>query len=246
MKDKDTIALFIDADNAPARKIETVLSELALYGVVNIRKAYGNWKNANLKPWEDVLHEYAIQPVQQFDLAKGKNATDMALVIDVMDVLYTKDIDVICLVSSDCDFTPLVTRCLADGKLVVGFGERKASMPFVNSCSKFLYLDPPLQTVRDADPVAIHAKNLKGDTRLISLLRQAIDAVETGDGWASLGGVGSHISNHASFDPRNYGFRKLSDLFAAIDLFELKKNEKSGLMVRNLRTAPQIKRVAKL
>jgi uncharacterized LabA/DUF88 family protein len=180
------------------------------------------------------------------DLAKGKNATDMALVIDVMDVLYTKDIDVICLVSSDCDFTPLVTRCLADGKLVVGFGERKASMPFVNSCSKFLYLDPPLQTVKDADPVAIHAKNLKGDTRLISLLRQAIDAVEMGDGWASLGGVGSHISNHASFDPRNYGFRKLSDLFAAIDLFELKKNEKSGLMVRNLRMAPQIKRVAKV
>jgi uncharacterized LabA/DUF88 family protein len=128
---------------------------------------------------------------------------------------------------------------------VVGFGERKASMPFVNSCSKFLYLDPPLQAVKDAMPVAIHAKNLKGDTRLINLLRQAIDAVETGDGWASLGGVGSHISNHASFDPRNYGFRKLSDLFAAIDLFELKKNEKSGLMVRNLKTAPQIKKVAK-
>lgn len=122
--------------------------------------------------------------MQQFDLAKGKNATDIALVIDVMDVLYTRDIDVICLVSSDCDFTPLVTRCLADGKQVVGFGERKASMPFVNSCSKFLYLDPPLQEVKEEVTVAIHANNLKGDTRLINLLRQAIDAVETGDGWA--------------------------------------------------------------
>ena len=95
MKDKEKIAVFIDADNAPAIKIDKVLSELARYGVVNIRKAYGNWKNQNLKPWEDVLHEFAIQPIQQFDLTKGKNATDMALVIDVMDVLYTKDIDAI-------------------------------------------------------------------------------------------------------------------------------------------------------
>tara|TARA_R110001583_G_scaffold10719_3_gene49387 strand:- start:3020 stop:3367 length:348 start_codon:yes stop_codon:yes gene_type:complete len=115
MKDKEKIALFIDADNAPASKIDTILSELARHGVVNIRKAYGNWKSPNIKPWEDVLHEFAIQPIQQFDLTKGKNATDIALVIDAMDVLYTKDVDSVCLVSSDCDFTPLVTRILADG-----------------------------------------------------------------------------------------------------------------------------------
>ena len=133
MKDKNKIALFIDADNAPARKIDKILSELARYGVVNIRKAYGNWTNNCIKPWEDILHEFAIQPIQQFDLTKGKNATDMALVIDVMDVLYTKQVDVICLVSSDCDFTPLVTRALADGKFVIGFGERKTPSPFVNS-----------------------------------------------------------------------------------------------------------------
>lgn len=141
MQDKERIAVFIDADNAPAKKIDKVLSELARYGVVNIRKAYGNWKNANLKSWEELLHEYAIQPIQQFDLTKGKNATDMALVIDVMDILYTKKIDVIALISSDCDFTPLVTRCLADGKFVIGFGERKAPSAFVNSCSRFLFLD---------------------------------------------------------------------------------------------------------
>ena len=117
------------------------MAELARYGVVNIRKAYGNWKNKTLQSWEDILHEFAIQPMQQFDLTKGKNATDMALVIDVMDVLYTKNIDIICLVSSDCDFTPLVTRSLADGKYVIGFGERKAPLAFVNSCSRFLYLD---------------------------------------------------------------------------------------------------------
>jgi uncharacterized protein (TIGR00288 family) len=230
MKDKDKIAVFIDADNAPAKKIDKVLSELARYGVVNIRKAYGNWKNTNLKAWEDVLHEFAIQPIQQFDLTKGKNATDMALVIDVMDVLYTKDVDVICLVSSDCDFTPLVTRALADGKTIIGFGERKAPMPFVNSCSRFLFLDDDQEK---EVPLTTATKILNKDTKLISLLRQAIEAVEDDDGWAMLGPIGTHISNHASFDQRNYGFKKLSDLFASIDLFEMKKTNGSVIWVRD-------------
>ncbi|MGL6475331.1 NYN domain-containing protein [Aeromonas hydrophila] len=240
MKDKEKIAVFIDADNAPAGKMDRVLSELARYGVVNIRKAYGNWKNSTLKSWEEILHEFAIQPIQQFDLTKGKNATDMALVIDVMDVLYTKDVDVICLVSSDCDFTPLVTRCLADGKFVIGFGERKAPMPFVNSCSRFLYLDAECNNIKEDLPIAKQIKNIKSDTRLINLLRQAIDAVEEGGGWTMLGAIGNHISNHASFDQRNYGFRKLSDLFMAIDLFEMKKTDNSVLWVRDKKRASQL------
>lgn len=240
MKDKEKIAVFIDADNAPAQKIDKVLSELARYGVVNIRKAYGNWKNQNLKPWEDVLHEFAIQPIQQFDLTKGKNATDMALVIDVMDVLYTKDIDVICLVSSDCDFTPLVTRSLADGKFVIGFGERKAPLAFVNSCSRFLYLD---EEIEKELPIQKQAKNIKSDTKLISLLRQAIEAVEEDNGWAMLGPIGTHISNHASFDQRNYGFKKLSDLFQAIDLFEMRKTNESVLWVRDKKKAKQLNKL---
>lgn len=207
-----------------------VLSELARYGVVNIRKAYGNWKNPTLKSWEDVLHEYAIQPIQQFDLTKGKNATDMALVIDVMDVLYTKKVDIICLVSSDCDFTPLVTRTLSDGKFVIGFGERKAPVAFVNSCSRFLFLD---QQVEQNITVAKPPRSIKSDTKLINLLRQAIEAVEEDDGWARLSPIGSHISNHASFDQRNYGFKKLSDLFMAIDLFEMKKTNGSVYWVRD-------------
>ena len=221
MKDKEKIALFIDADNAPASKIDVILSELARYGVVNIRKAYGNWKSPCIKPWEDVLHEYAIQPIQQFDLTKGKNATDIALVIDAMDTLYTKDVDTICLVSSDCDFTPLVTRALADGKFIIGFGERKAPTAFVNSCSKYLFLDEVSQQVAK-EPT--NAQVLKCDTKLMNLLRQAVEASEDEDGWAQLGKIGSHISNHASFDQRNYGFEKLSDLFKAIDLFEVKKS----------------------
>lgn len=239
MKDQEKIAVFIDADNAPAKKIDKVLSELARYGVVNIRKAYGNWKNQNLKPWEDVLHEFAIQPIQQFDLTKGKNATDMALVIDVMDILYTKDVDVICLVSSDCDFTPLVTRALADGKFVIGFGERKAPDAFVNSCSRFLYLDDEQE---EEVPLQKQTKNLKSDTKLINLLRQAIEACEEDDGWALLGPVGTHITNHASFDQRNYGFKKLSDLFMEIDLFEVKKTGQTALWVRDKKRAKHLSR----
>lgn len=229
MSEKQNIAVFIDADNAPAKKIDYVLSELAKYGVVNIRKAYGNWKSAGLKSWEDILHEFAIQPIQQFDLTKGKNATDMALVIDAMDILYTKDVDVICLVSSDCDFTPLVTRALADGKVVIGFGERKTPDAFVNSCSRFLFFDAASKSSSKAKS----SPNIKSDTKLIALLRQAIEAVEDDDGWALLGPIGKHISNHASFDQRNYGFSKLSDLFAAIDLFEMKKSNGNMVWVKD-------------
>ncbi|CAK2015231.1 HTH OST-type domain-containing protein [Vibrio crassostreae] len=238
MKDKEKIALFIDADNAPAAKIDSVLSELAKFGVVTIRKAYGNWKSPRLKSWEDVLHEYAIQPIQQFDLTKGKNATDMALIIDAMDILYTKDIDVICLISSDCDFTPLVTRTLADGKLVIGFGERKTPVAFVNSCSKFLYFDNEVDN-KDVKATAITSnklvKSLNRDTKLINLLRQALEAVEEDDGWGMLGHIGTHISNHASFDQRNYGYTKLGDLFGAIDLFEIKKTHGSVLWIKDKR-----------
>ena len=229
---KQKIALFIDADNAPASKFEEVLSEVAKYGVVTIRKAYGNWKNSSLKPWEDLLHEYAIQPIQQYDLTKGKNASDIALVIDAMDVMYTKDIDVMCFVSSDCDFTPMVTRALAEGKVVLGFGERKTPSPFVNACSKFLFLD---QEAKRNGAVLTKSKNIKSDTKLINLLRQAIEATEEDNGWAALGPVGSHISNKTSFDTRNYGFKNLSSLIKAIDLFELKRGPGNSYLVKDTR-----------
>lgn len=178
LKDKEKIAIFIDANNAPAAKIDIILSELARYGVVNICRAYGNWKSPCIKPWEDVLHEYAIQ---QFDLTKGKNATDITLVIDAMDILYTEDVDVICLVSYDCDFTPLVTRALADGKFVLDFGERKAPIAFVNSCSKFLYLDEMQNEDKSKQKSDAH---IKCDMKLINMLCQAVESSEEDDGWA--------------------------------------------------------------
>src|SRR5210317_88754 len=137
----NNIAMLIDADNSPSKFIQKILTELASYGKVNIRRAYGNWASSNMNGWQAVIHDHAIRPIQQFDLTKGKNATDIALTIDSMDILYTKNADTFCFVTSDCDFTPLVTRILSEGKTVIGFGQRKTPSAFVNACSTFLYLD---------------------------------------------------------------------------------------------------------
>lgn len=230
----NSIALLIDADNAPAAKIDFIISELAAHGVVNIRRAYGNWKKPGLAGWEKVLHENSIQPMQSFDQVKGKNATDMALVIDAMDILYTKKVNTFCLVSSDCDFTPLSQRLRADGKEVFGFGRRQTPMPFIASCTRFIFLDEatkarepgkakPEEPVKDLKDL----RDLKGNNKLMNTLRSAVkaSASEDEEGWARLGPVGSHINNLGPFDHRTYGFKKLSDLFAAIDLFEVKKEQ---------------------
>lgn len=240
MTHESHIALLIDADNSPANKIEDVLDELANYGVIDIRRAYGNWKSANLSGWESMLHEYAIQPIQQFAYSKGKNATDMALTIDAMDLLYTKHLQGVALVSSDSDFTPLVMRLRANGLKVFGFGEEKTPMPFVNACSRFLYLEslasPPDASQNDKaqPPESKTAKELKCDTKLMVLLRNAVASAADDNGWAHLGAVGNHIAKQASFDQRNYGFAKLGDLFAEIDLFTIEKRDK-GLYVRDNR-----------
>jgi uncharacterized LabA/DUF88 family protein len=227
-----SIALLIDADNAPAARIDFIIAELATYGVVNIRRAYGNWQKPELASWQKILHDYAIQPVQHFDLVKGKNASDMALLIEAMDILYTKAVGTFCLVSSDCDFTPLVLRLRADGKQVIGFGGKNAAAPFVASCTRFLYLEERKAASSTVATPSARARAggdaLKQDTKLITMLRAAIEAHADDEGWAVLGGVGSHIANQGSFDQRNYGYARLGDLFAAIDLFELRKLPLAG------------------
>lgn len=233
---KGQIALFIDADNAPAKKIEFILSELANYGIVNIRKAYGNWTNQNLSGWAEVLHDNAIQPIQQFDLTKGKNATDMAMTIDCMDIMYSKDVETFCIVSSDCDFTPLVMRLLAEGKSVIGFGERKSASPFVNACSKFLYLNDDKDTCTNKDIVTqTDTAPLSCDTKLVNLFRQGIEARSDNNGWAPLMDVIRHINNHTSFDVKNYGFKKAVDLVKAIGLFDVERVKGSQIIIADKR-----------
>lgn len=242
------LALLIDADNAPASRIDVILSEVARHGVANVRRAYGNWKSPHLKGWEAVLHEYAIRPMQQFAYSSGKNASDMAMVIDAMDLLYARTLDAFAIVSSDADFTPLVMRLLTEGAKVYGFGERKAPDAFVNACSKFTYLDslgPQPEAVSSAAadvvtepmPVRRSGAELRQDTRLVQMLRSAVATSAEGDeGWANLSAIGNQIGNQASLDPRNFGYAKLSGLVAAIDLFEVRKDGK-GVFVRAVRKA---------
>ena len=220
------IALLIDADNAPASKIEVILAEIARHGVANVRRAYGNWKSHNLVGWEKCLHTWAIRPIQQFAYTSGKNASDMAMVIDAMDLLYARNLDGFAIVSSDADFTPLVMRLRNDGLAVYGFGQEKTPQPFVRACSTFLYLEKLGEPEDEGDNGARPAPSpaqLQHDADLVRLLRGAIDATQGDDGWSKLGGVGSHINNQGSFDPRNYGYRKLSDLIEAVDLFEVRR-----------------------
>ena len=256
------IALLIDADNAPAAKIDLILAELAKLGVANIRRAYGNWKKNELKGWEQVLHECAIRPIQQFDVTKGKNATDMLMAIDALDLLYTDRPDAYGIVSSDADFTPLVMHLRAKGATVYGFGAKKTPEPFVAACSRFLYLEslgepedePEVDDEAAApsaggkSPAAKRRKaaapkpaqptgvDLKRDARLVSLLRNAVDAAAGDDGWSNLSAVRSQIANQASFDPRNHGFKKFSDLIEAIGLFEVERRGQN-LYVRDKRQA---------
>ena len=229
MADADTsIALLIDADNAPAAKIEAILAEVARHGAAHVRRAYGNWTKATLKGWEKALHPYAIQPVQLYDYSKGKNASDIAMVIDAMDLLASGRMQAFALVSSDADFTPLVMRIRSAGLKVYGFGEAKTPEPFVNACSQFTYLealgarpDPAVPEQAALQPV--DGRKLRGDTRLVNMLRSAIESEADDEGWANLGAVGKQVRNQASFDPRNHGYSKLVSLIEAIGLFETRR-----------------------
>lgn len=234
------IALLIDADNCPASKIGVILGELAKHGEVNIRRAYGNWKSPTLAGWAEVLHEHAIEPRQQFAYTKGKNATDSAMIIDAMDLLYTQNLSAFCIASSDSDFTPLAMRIRTNGLKVFGMGEMKTPQPFISACSKFHFLEslgagPVAESEHpeEAKPIRKTANELKGDTKLVNLVRNAIEATSDEEGWAVLSAVGSHITKNApEFDARNYGYRKLSDLIVAIELFEVHKDQ-NRLYLRN-------------
>lgn len=250
------IALLIDADNVSHAKIGAILAELSRYGTANIRRAYGDWASAGLKGWKDKLHAFAIRPVQQFSYSAGKNATDIALVIDAMELLYTQKLDSFCIASSDADFTPLVMQLKANGHDVYGFGDRKTPKPFVNACTTFLYLDSlddpgvaaPVES-RAAKPGA-NAKSredkkpetagkaaqpLAQDAALVIALRGGVEAAEREDGWALLSSAGSAAKRQAPIDPRNYGVKNFPALFEATGLFDIFKGENGQRWVADKR-----------
>ncbi|MFI4970896.1 MAG: NYN domain-containing protein [Lysobacterales bacterium] len=223
------LAVLIDADNAQPAVVEGLLAEIAKYGTATVKRIYGDWTGPQLKGWKEALLKYAIQPIQQFRYTTGKNATDSALIIDAMDLLYAARLDGFCIVSSDSDFTRLAARVREAGLVVYGFGEKKTPTPFVSACDKFIYTEILIEK-EDADTKAAPRPiaSLAQDKRLATLLRNAVEASSDDSGWSFLGTVGNNIAKQApEFDPRNYGYRKLSELVAASGLFEI-ENRKIG------------------
>ena len=262
------IALLIDADNVSHGKIAAMLAELSKYGTAHIRRAYGNWASPSMNGWAGKLHEFAIRPIQQFNYSKGKNATDIALVIDAMELLYTQKPDAYCIASSDADFTPLVMQLRAHGQDVYGFGEAKTPTPFVNACSTFLYLDrlegeaeaetpagealpsetkpvpaaaksPAKPTV--ANGTKVGSKPLSGNTQLVTILRGAVEASKLEDGWASMAAAGGTAKRLAPIDPRNYGVSNFAALFKAVGLFDIVKLEDGQSYIADKRNKERTK-----
>jgi len=237
-KKEDHIALFIDCDNISHKAIEGIINELSKYGIVNIRQAYGNWTKDNLKNWEDKLLEFAIKPIQQFDYSRNKNATDILMTIDAIDLLHTKDIDAFAFATSDSDFTPVVMRVQAEGIKVYGFGEKKTPKPFMAACSQFIFTEKLMinntQSNEISDvlqaPVRKSGKEMRGDTWLVNVLRTAVEQTMDADGWANLANIGQYINNSTSFSPINFGYKKLSNLIDEIDLFDVYLDEESKQM----------------
>jgi uncharacterized protein (TIGR00288 family) len=253
MKNKN-IALLIDCENTSREAVEPVLNELAKYGVVNIRRAYGDWKSSHLKNWESYSLHFALKPVQQFGYTKGKNATDAAIIIDAMDILYTNAVDCFAVMSSDSDFTPLVVRLLESGKEVFGFGEKKTPLPFVKACSQFIFTEDLISAARreeeataepaPAKPVVEVAKpaqtqktknELRCDTGLVRVLRLACENTADDDGWSHMSRVSQYIVNQKSYSPVNYGFKSWNRLIQATELFEFDLRNGSAMYIRDKR-----------
>jgi len=251
-KQQNNIAMFIDCDNVSSKYIESIFDDLSQYGTVNIRRAYGDWKDKKLHGWENILQDYNIKPIQQFAYTKGKNATDIAMIIDIMDILYTKNLEAVVLITSDSDFTPIVTRILSDGLTVYGYGEAKTPMAFVNACSQFIYVEKLNVLLEDKTVEDITTNNkhhavteavtkyvgknydIRKDYKLINILKQGVEITSDEQGWADVKDMSLYIRKNSSFSQVNYGFKKMGDLIKALDLFDVEYvgDRKTQLMIK--------------
>ncbi|MGC5075691.1 NYN domain-containing protein [Agrococcus sp. DT81.2] len=238
-KPQDLLAVLVDADNVAPSRIGAVLTEVARFGTASVKRVYGDWTRPNLGSWKPVASEHVIQPMQQFANTAGKNATDSALIIDAMDLLYTRRFDGFCIVSSDSDFTRLASRIREEGVTVYGFGERQTPAAFRNGCDQFTYLDvldEPVAESPSVPPARVAAAHLRGDSKLVLGLRSSIASGSGDDGWADLAAVGSLMrKQQPDFDSRNWGYAKLSDLVRATELFVVEPRPTGGMRVRGKR-----------
>lgn len=226
------LAVLIDGDNIPAGNVKEMMEEIAKYGNPTIKRIYGDWTKPHLNKWKKVLLENAITPVQQYSYTVGKNATDSAMIIDAMDILYSNKVEGFCLVSSDSDFTRLATRLREARMQVIGIGEKKTPNPFIVACDKFIYIEILKSRDIEKDESDINddnkaSKKLSVDTitaKEINLIKSSIEDLSDEDGWAFLGDVGSLIQKkRPNFDSRNYGFQKLTPLIKSTEMFDIEE-----------------------
>jgi len=248
MKNKENfrIAVLIDADNVSSTNIKGMMEEVAKYGTPTIRRIYGDWTNPRLAGWKNMLHEHAITPIQQYSYTTGKNATDSAMIIDAMDILYAEKVDGFSLVSSDSDFTRLATRLKESGMLVIGIGEKKTPKPFIVACDRFIYYEiltspsVPESSAARKKKTATKSKTVtepgkptleKIDRDTVSLINSAIAAVADDTGWANLASVGHQLSKiKPDFDPRNFGYNKMGQLVKVVRDFMVEERENERKM----------------
>lgn len=239
METNRRLALMIDGDNAQAALLPQMLAEVSKYGVMTIRRVYGDWTTTQLRSWKDILHSYALKPEQQFSYTSGKNATDSALIIDAMDIIYSAGVDGICIVSSDSDYTRLATRIREKNLFVMGIGHSTTPRAFVNACDVFVYTENLSSSTEEASPAVtssarkpdqVPAPATRQEAPFERLFRSAFDASVQDDGWAHLGSLGSALRQlDPGFDPRTYGHKLLSQLVQAYpDLFEVQKRASRG------------------
>ncbi len=231
-------AVLVDADNIPYSRVHDILQEIAKYGTPTFKRIYGDWTNPHLKGWKTVLLENAFTPVQQYGYTTGKNSTDSAMIIDAMDILYSGKVDGFCIVSSDSDFTRLAIRLRETGMYVIGMGEKKTPNPFIAACDKFIYLeiispDEEVPETKTSAEKKVKKETIsKVDKQLIKLISSSITDLADDSGWAFLGEVGNLLlKKQPNFDPRNYGFLKLTPMIKSLDRFEIdvRETEKSNI-----------------
>jgi len=230
-KDKK-MAVLIDGDNIPSKYIKEMMEEIAKYGNPTIKRIYGDWTKPQLSKWKKILLENAITPMQQYGYTTGKNATDSAMIIDAMDILYSEKVDGFCIASSDSDFTRLAMRIRETGLSVIGIGEKKTPDPFIVACDKFVYLEILHKSDTDKEDASTPESKSKTKTvdtitpKVIKLITQTVNDIADEDGWAFLGDVGGLIQKkQPNFDSRNYGFEKLTPLIKSTGKFEIDQRE---------------------
>ena len=234
------LAVLIDADNASSKIADGLFEEIATFGEASVRRIYGDFSHSRSKGWSDILSKHAIVPQQQFAHTTGKNASDITLVIDAMDLLHSGRFDGFCLVSSDSDFTRLASRIREEGLDVIGFGEQKTPESFRHACKRFIYTENLIASSNaDKSDAKAQAGSRLPPSAATPLIRKAIEQVDPDGGWVGLGGVGTQLANLApDFDPRTYGFKKLSDLARKAGGFDVDQPETGGLQIRLKKAKP--------